>query len=475
MMTPISQRRFFLGKRQNSLLLLIMCDAFASVHFPNGRQVTAVRMPLVPQASKPLPKTKHITLEYPPYWTINMPPFDSHYSMFAKTAASHAIQWLYHQHILEKDNAEKANWERRIKQMNVASYGGSSCLLGNFQHSLLHTKFVLLWLIWDDVVVERVETSPELKDLINQHLRQVTSIMYGTFTPSHACSSSAISGGVSPHRPKTTGNPVLRPFPNIGDAGTIFWQHTLMPFANAWQSIMQDILRLFDFSTTFHVRLGKTFDDWVLAAKQERDNAGAHIRLTFQELVEQRKRTIGLKTTLITLELWMGMEIPPHIAHSVDFIHFCDIATELVGLVNDLVSLGKDIIHFEQEEETKSHASDNGVNTNNQKDAETKEHMWPNIVLAYMTENRICLTYAIAYIVQHHDLLVAQMDALSLQILSNCGEEWWECLSGYFCHVRYCVRGFNLWHTVTPRYTQHAPLDLITNTLFVFSSPTANG
>jgi len=162
--------------------------------------------------------------------------------------------------------------------------------------------------------------------------------------------------------------------------------------------------------------------------------------------------TIGMRSTLLALEVLLGKEIPGWLRCDPCFKSAVECAIELVGLGNDLIGLGKDLAHFSKE------SSPAAAST-------SKKTTWPNIVLAYKAQEECSLEDAINYFIDRHASLVAIFDAqVETFLAERCPLDDQEVLRAYFYHVRYCVFGFNLWHSTTPRYTTH-PIETDSGTI----------
>jgi len=119
-----------------------------------------------------------VIFEYPSEWK---PPerFNNH-SLFAATAARNAFQWLVDRHLIPPpSDPTYSYWFKCVESFNVQSYGGCSIVLGNYTWTLLHTKFILIWLLWDDMIVEVGPKSTDETMVHSQHFKNISDIVHG--------------------------------------------------------------------------------------------------------------------------------------------------------------------------------------------------------------------------------------------------------------------------------------------------------
>jgi len=190
----------------------------------------------------------------------------------------------------------------------------------------------------------------------------------------------------------------------------------------------------------------------------------------FNLYVEQRKKTIGMVNTAQFLEVVCGFEIPRAILDLDVFKKIIDDATLLVGLTNELLSVAKDISHFETQPE-----SDGGVSLT------SPRQMWTNLVLLYSTLFDQSLQQSITSVATMHNEAVHRFDQHAkclLQITTDGSQGvplgWTERINAYLYNMRLCIRGFAYWHVTTPRYTSLWPVDTESRTAFSFGLSAVN-
>lgn len=462
-------------------------------------------------SSSHLPRVVPIRLSYPAHW--HPPDVFQHHSLYADSAAQEAVEWLIDHELVPV--ALHHAWMARVRAMNVRTYGGASLVLGNYAHTLLHTKMVLLWLLWDDVIVEHVPATDDEVNDMEKHERHMNHIMHGRVV-------------IDPNVNRKT----------LHDR-----------FAFAWQEIMHEVRDTPFISDQFLQRFGDSFVEWMHYANQERHHTlrhaanellcspeiatasanerQAHIDTLFVKCLQQRKKTIGIMNTAQLMEISTGFEIPSDIWQHPMFQQLLDCAALLVGLTNELVSLGKDIDHYEESTSVimghRNHDADSDIHVPHM------EQTWANVVLLYHLLNRVRLGVAIDQILTLHDAAIADFDRIADILVGNkdttchdacvscctlpqqqqehvsecqpppspphrndanhaeqknthntdsshthrpCAivpDVWQERLRAYIYNLRLCITGFAYWHTHTPRYTDTIAVDGISHEAFCFT------
>jgi len=133
---------------------------------------------VIPAGSSTAQEVQLVALEFPTEW--QPPAYYNNHSLYAETACQLAMQWLTDRKLVPSPSDPNYKyWQAKVSAMNVKSYGGCSLPLGNFNFSLLNTKMTLIWLVWDDMVVEVSPTTAAEDDHQQRHFRNISEIMHG--------------------------------------------------------------------------------------------------------------------------------------------------------------------------------------------------------------------------------------------------------------------------------------------------------
>lgn len=336
--------------------------------------------------------------------------------MFAHTAAREAVQWLVEMGLVHRNHMDQ--FMHRVRAMNVVLYGGASLPLGNYAHTLLHTRMVLLWLLWDDVIVEKMPADAAEHILYVNHIAQMDNIMHG--------------------------HVVIDPMINL------ITVHDR--FAYAWQDIMQTIMQHNYISAEYVQRFGDAFVEWIKYANEEKmqqqhnhqqqqlqhygtSNNDSTIIDTdkarqrdeqWEAYVTQRKKTIGMVNTALLLEIAVGFSIPSDIWRSAPCQRIIDLSALLVGLGNELASLAKDIRHFQNISATGSTtATTHTITTDSPMSADAtttsssttaasspaiQDACWTNLILIYSQLYHVRFDEAVNHILTQHNNAVQEFD-----------------------------------------------------------------
>lgn len=395
------------------------------------------------------------SLSYPLHW---VPPerFKFH-SLYSESAASDALNWIYALNVIPPDKMNE--WKTKIKAMNAKTYGGASAVLGNFTSTLLHTKMVLLWLIWDDLVIERIPKNEDEAKLEQEHLRKLKLIFDSSSKPLDANDLYVFT-----------------------DPYLIGRRETMNNLLHAWSDVVTEIYAMPMATKEFRVRFSNAFFSWIDAALIERTSK---LLTTMEERINQRVITIGMTNTAMLLELACGFVVPEFVWKSAEFQRLIYLSGLLVGLVNEMVSLGKDIRHFSELNigEITTPGITQSATVGN---SGSSVYHWPNVILNhyYDAEDESSQLHSfgdsVTLFMKMHDDAVLEFDKCAKEVLKNfditpldfgarSSSSWIELLKAYFTNLRYCVYGFCFWHCTTERYMRYSVFDSHCNTLFRFS------
>jgi hypothetical protein len=265
---------------------------------------------------------------------------------------------------------------KRIEKFDVAGYVGIPFPNISREITVRIGKFLSMWLLWDDVQIEclqngwRIDADHVLKNRLPQGATRF-------------------------------------------DRG---WWQLFQEFAARRSSRwIEDLCR------------GMTA--WTDAAIQEariiqQQRAGSHVP-HFATQLQMRMATIGMRTTVDLFEDAYDFELPRELHAQANILELKKLSDKIVGLGNDIFSLGKDI-------------------------AEQKI----NLVSTLMQEECLSLESALERLIRMHDLALKEYDVLSCEV-GNWGQEAGLVVERWLQDIRYASLGFTLWEAQAPRYTSH--------------------
>ncbi|HLM74518.1 MAG TPA: terpene synthase family protein [Polyangiaceae bacterium] len=180
----------------------------------------------------------------------------------------------------------------KVRKFQPSLYMGMSFPLAGEEEALLISKYLSLWLLWDDVAIENQENAWKI-------------------TAHHV-----LSG-------------------ELPDSATIFdigW----------WRLLRQLAITM---SPAWIERLCQSMTTWSDAALREARisllwNAGA--RVTLEDALQSRIDTIGMYATAYLIEYAIGFELPRSFHEHETVRRIKTLANKIVGLGNDIFSFGKD-------------------------------------------------------------------------------------------------------------------------------------
>lgn len=257
----------------------------------------------------------------------------------------------------------------RTEQFDVAGYVGIAFPLAPPDRVLVLAKYVSLWLLWDDVHVEsgasRWRLDPRVLD-----------------EPSPPASFSRFDRGW------------WELFRELGQRRSRGWISSLCTAMQTWDDAAASEAQMFQ----------RFADTGELPA--------------FNVQLELRCATIGMAPTICLLEDMHGHELPAsfHGLPAVQRLKW--LAGLLVGIGNDVFSLGKDL---------------------------TEGH--PNLASNLISKSGLSAPNAILQLIQLHDESVLELDRLAATLLGTDPhvERWIRAL-------RFATLGFTLWESQAPRY-----------------------
>lgn len=270
--------------------------------------------------------------------------------------------------------------EESVRKIEPRYITGYPLCLANYDYALIFCKCLTLWLLFDDVAVE-VADDPET---------------------------------------------IIPPFDALA-GNSITPIHLLNPFVVAFKEIGEEYERL-GASTQFRQRLGNSMKEWVRFSVQEAIIRTSNQDRTFEEALDLRCGTIGMRPTAMLLERTIGIEMPDEISDDPLYQKCIDLAALTCCTINDLVGVGKDLI---------------------------QQQMKTNIVLSHFVSMGKSLEHSYESIISIHDKAVNDFDSCTAQLLRRVDCVRYERLSWFFMALRYMQTGFAKWHQNCKRYLQY--------------------
>ena len=288
---------------------------------------------------------------------------------FAAEAEVRVIQWF------ESLGCSRTEVER-AKKFDAAGYVGIPFPSLSREKTTRIAKYLSLWLLWDDVEVEKQESRWRIE----------------------------VGHVLADQRPEG-----MTRF----DEG--WWQ---LLGELAIQRTPEWIEHLCEHMARWHAAAVEE----AMVTRAHREGAGL---LTFERQMQLRIATIGMYATIHLLEDAQSFERSRefHARPTVQRIE--QLAGQIVGIGNDLLSLGKDCA----EEQC-------------------------NLVTTLMRERQVSIGTAIEMLVHMHDAALEEFDRLGDTLPEALGGAS-PYLARWLQDLRYAALGFSLWESQSPRYTAH--------------------
>lgn len=302
-----------------------------------------------------------LVLRIPDHWKAE-PMLNIH----ASTIEKDVIQWF-----VELGFDERSR--EIIRTFAPGNYAGASFPMANRRELSLIARYLSLWLLWDD---EDVESQNRGFQLQWRHLAE-------------------------------TDDPPTNRFDRAW--WTIFRELALerSPF---WIQQMLDAMHIWSSAALAEAR--------VVNQRHRRSKP-----ISFAEALQSRIATIGMYATGNLVEYAHRLELPQVFHENAIVRRLKVLAGKIVGLGNDLSSLGKDI------------------------DSE-----YVNVVLVLADERSISLREAIRCIARMHDESLVEFDHHA-QSVPSFGAAHDAAVQIWLRDLRYACLGFTLWESAAPRYT----------------------
>ncbi len=308
--------------------------------------------------------TRRFHFKVPPRWrspTLVNP--------FAAEAERRVIQWF------ESLGCTPTEVER-AKKFDAAGYVGIPFPTLSRPKTLRIARYLSLWLLWDDVHVETLEGRWKIDaDHILSDIRPARMTRF--------------------------------------DEG--WWQllgELAVERSPAWIDRLCQAMATWNAAAIDEAAVGK--------ARRERGEL-----TSFDRQIELRIATIGMYATVYLLEDAHDFERSPAFDANPTVRRIERLANQIVGLGNDLLSLGKDCVEDQC-----------------------------NLVTTLMRESEVSIDTAIERLVRMHDESLEEFDRLADALVAGpSGASPY--LARWLRDVRYAALGFSLWESQAPRYTAH--------------------
>lgn len=282
----------------------------------------------------------------------------------------------------------------RARQFDIAGYVGIPFPTLPREQTAHLARYLSLWLLWDDFEVET---------LLDRWRFEVDDVLSG-------CRPEAMSRFEEGFWQLLTA---------MAEARSPRWMEDLCGAMTAWSAAAVEE---------------------ALATRAYRER---RVLPSFERHLEMRVATIGMPATALLLEHADGAELPRefHAHPAVRRLEW--LASAIVGLGNEILSLGKDL------------AADQY-----------------NLVTTLMAERALDVDQAVEALVRMHDDALVEFDAVA-DALSGPEGELTPTLERWLDDMRYASVGFSLWASQAPRYTAHRVVarDVVIEPRFSFFPP----
>jgi terpene synthase-like protein len=288
---------------------------------------------------------------------------------FAADAERRVIQWFEELGCTPSEVA-------RAQKFDAAGYVGIPFPSLSRHKTLRIAKYLSLWLLWDDVEVETLESRWKIE-------------------ADHVLSD-------------------LRP-------------ERMSRFDEGWWQLLSELA--VERSPAWIERLCQAMAIWNAAAVEEAVVTKTHRErgelVSFDRQMELRIATIGMYATVHLLDDAHDHERPRELYDHPTVRRIETLAGQIVGLGNDLLSLGKDCAEDQC-----------------------------NLVTTLMRERGISIDDAIEQLVHMHDEALEELDTLGDALERGAGAAA-PYVARWLQDLRYASLGFSLWESQAPRYTAH--------------------
>lgn len=307
---------------------------------------------------------RSVHIRYPTSWfsPVKLSPF-------AREIENETIRWMTSLGLIE-DKTKRAH----VMAMEPRHYAGYTHPLASYDHALMYCKYITMWLLWDDDVVESATNVDEVAPTLR-----------------------ALADGRAP-----LASSYDAAFKHIGD------EYEKLGASGAWRR-----------------RFASKMLEWAEHAIREekvRQDTNAHC---FEDALNLRSFTVGIRPNTLPLERAVGIEISNSLTVDPDYEDLLDSAAKICCIVNDIASIPKDVRNGQ---------------------------VRSNLVLYYQHSKACTLKKALEELVGIHDLCIARFDRLCKKLVRKEDSSSQDRLATFLTHLRYMDSGFGFWHQDCIRY-----------------------
>lgn len=301
-------------------------------------------------------------LELPHAWQVPLSPHAA--AMQRSTEAWFRERGVIHDHLTAT----------KFERLAVAEYACWPFPTANAERSEVITKFLALWIFYDDALEEDDDgMRAQIHDAI-------------------------------------AGRPAVCP---IGG-----------PHLRCWWELGQAYAQCM--SAAWVERHARLFTAWVDAVREE-SVAAAEFRATgsppsASAHLERRRINIGMLPNIDFIEYQLERELPCALLEDPDVVQLSSVASEVVGIVNDLFGYAKD-----------------------------QHNRWPNLVSCVRDERGISLERAFIHVVAMLNRRIRSITALERRLFERLGDD--ALLVAWVQGLRHVMYGFTRWHAMASRYS----------------------
>lgn len=327
---------------------------------------------------------------------------------------------------------------QRARKFDVAGYVGIPFPELSFEKTVLTAKYLSLWLLWDDVRVERLDGPWRIE-------------------------ASQVCEGRCPDDMTRFDRGWWQLFRELAKSRSRLWIEDVCGAMATWgeaaarEAVWMKQYQERDVSSPFVSRSGPPstregrrtlppdvgrFQPWdhrrpAMAPERQTlpgigsSSSGVHravqggLSPDFAAQMEMRIATIGMFATVYLLEDAYDFELPRSFHAHPTVVRLAWLASKVVGIGNDVFSFGKDVVEDK-----------------------------PNLASTLMRETGVDADEALERLIRMHDDALDEYDRLAGS-LRGWGPEVDDVIERWLRDVRYASLGFTLWESQAPRYTAH--------------------
>eukprot|EP00698_Gefionella_okellyi_P004528 TRINITY_DN14154_c0_g1_i1.p1 TRINITY_DN14154_c0_g1~~TRINITY_DN14154_c0_g1_i1.p1 ORF type:complete len:345 (-),score=68.99 TRINITY_DN14154_c0_g1_i1:75-1109(-) len=226
---------------------------------------------------------RQLTFFVPSAWVAPQPR-----SPYARTVEAAAVDWLRDIGIIRSEKTLQV-----VQKMELRSYACETQSMASYDRLLFYARFVALWLIWDDQVVERAQ--------------QTRDIAPGILS---------LAGAVS----------------SFTD-----------PFSRGFTALGEELHRL-GASDSYRARFAAVLEEWSRIGMSEAKVQQSKQVLGFDDSFAMRELTVGSRPLNTICEWIIGVELPDEVRQHEAFAQMGTAIALLSTSLNDIAGLGRDLM-----------------------------------------------------------------------------------------------------------------------------------